>query len=439
MMFARKLLCCLLLLSSALAQAQTDKFALVGGTLIDGTGNNPVADSIILVNGDTIEAVGSIGRMAIPQDYRIISTEGLTVMPGLWDPHVHMLYNGHPDFTHWFETYSDQFGSVTIPASARQFLAAGVTSVRDLAVTTDDILAVRDKINSGQMPGPTIYAAGAALVPAGGPPRPHLLPFDDADHAEQLTREIISQGVDYIKIIGAVPAQQEAINRIVATAHQLDTPVTAHGRTDEELRVVLLAGVDEIQHIGTSSPEYPQDILALVRDRVENGPPVYWNPTIGMVLNVDELAADPEWLEDPKNFAGLTPEIEQDIRQALVNAQFNIPSREATDALRRKLQQLNELGVIFTFGSDNGTFGHPASEATWRELETWVFEMGMSPLRAIQWATADSARYVGVYEQVGSVSPGKRADIIAVKGSPLRHFSTLREPVMVFKNGERFK
>ncbi len=95
--------------------------------------------------------------------------------------------------------------------------------------------------------------------------------------------------------------------------------------------------------------------------------------------------------------------------------------------------------MIFTFGSDEGTFGHPASEATWRELETWVFELGMDPLVALKWATADSAAYMGVLDEVGTISPGKLADVIAVKGSPLRHFSTLREPAMVFKNGQRVK
>jgi imidazolonepropionase-like amidohydrolase len=91
------------------------------------------------------------------------------------------------------------------------------------------------------------------------------------------------------------------------------------------------------------------------------------------------------------------------------------------------------------FGSDEGSFGHPASESTWRELETWVFELGMSPLVAIKWATSDAAEYMGVGDEVGTITPGKLADIITVTGSPLRHFSTLREPAMVFKNGVRVR
>ena len=177
----------------------------------------------------------------------------------------------------------------------------------------------------------------------------------------------------------------------------------------------------------------------MVQERIQGGTPLYWNPTIGMILNTDELAADPEFLDDPKNFVGLPPEIEIDIRQAISNATFNVQPPTSSDTIKRKLQSLSERGVIFTFGSDEGTFGHPASESTWRELETWVFEMGMDPLVAIKWATADSAAYLGVADEVGTISPGMLADVIAVQGSPLRHFSTLREPVMVFKNGQRFK
>lgn len=434
------LLVALLTFFSNFILAQENKIALVGGLLIDGTGAEPVSNSIVLINNDRIEAVGTIGRLPIPDDYQLVSTEGMTVMPGLWDPHVHLLYNGHPDFAHWFSSYSDQFADITIPASARQFLMAGVTSVRDLAVNTDDIVSVRNRIESGELPGPTIYTSGSALVPADTPQtRRHIMPVKDVETAIRETKALISSGMDIIKVLGATTASQESMDAIVETAHAAGLRVTAHGREDEEIRVALRAGVDEIQHIGVSTPTYPEDILDLVEQRIAGGTPLYWNPTIGMILNTDELAADPEWLDDPKNFVGLPPEIELDIRQAIANAQFNVQPPAASDTIKRKLQSLGERGVIFTFGSDEGTFGHPASEATWRELETWVFELRMDPLVAIKWATADSAAYMGVLDEVGTITPGKLADVIAVTGSPLRHFSTLREPAMVFKKGQRFK
>lgn len=431
---------CLLSLVSCLCFAQQDKLALVGGLLIDGSGAQPIRNSIVLINGENIEAIGTIGRLPIPEDYQLISTEGMTLMPGLWDPHVHLLYNGHPDFAHWFSTYSDQFASVTIPASAHQFLMAGVTSVRDLAVNTRDIVSVRERIGKGEIPGPTIYAAGAALMPGDAPQSsPHIIPVGNDRQAVNETKRLIADGMDFIKILGATAETQNIVNVIVNTAHAAGVRVTAHGRTDDEIRVALVAGVDEIQHIGVDTPTFPEDILDLVQERIAGGTPLYWNPTVGMILNTDELAADPEWLDDPKNFLDLPAEIEVDIRQAIANATFTIQPTAAADTIKRKLQSLSERGVIMTFGSDEGTFGHPASESTWRELETWVFELGMDPLVAIKWATADSAAYMGVADKVGTLSAGKLADVMVVSGSPLRHFSTLRDPTMVFKNGKRVK
>jgi imidazolonepropionase-like amidohydrolase len=245
--------------------------------------------------------------------------------------------------------------------------------------------------------------------------------------------------MDFIKILGAVPESQNIVNAIVRTAHAAGIRVTAHGRNDDEIRVALIAGVDEIQHIGVDTPTFPEDILDLIEQRIASGIPLYWNPTVGMILNTDELAADPEWLDDPKNFLDLPPDMELDIRQAIARANFNVQPRTASDTIKRKLQSLSERGVIMVFGSDEGSFGHPASESTWRELETWVFELGMSPLVAIKWATSDAAEYMGVGDEVGTITPGKLADIITVTGSPLRHFSTLREPAMVFKNGVRVR
>lgn len=429
-----------LISNQALAQLDSTKYALVGGLLIDGSGSEPVRNSIVLINSNRIEAVGTIGRLAVPEDYQLVSTEGMTVMPGLWDPHVHLLYNGHPDFAHWFSTYSNQFASVTIPASAHQFLMAGVTSVRDLAANTRDIAKVRQRIEQGELPGPTIYAAGAALMPVDAPQTmPHIIPIDNDRKAINETKRLIADGMDFIKILGAAPQSQNIVNAIVRTAHAAGVRVTAHGRSDEEIRVALIAGVDEIQHIGIENPTYPEDILDLVEQRIASGIPLYWNPTVGTILNSDELAADPEWLDDPKNFLDLPANIERDIRQAIARANFNVQPRSAQETIKRKLQSLSERGVIMVFGSDEGTFGHPASEATWRELETWVFELGMSPLVAIKWATSDAAEYMGVGAEVGTITPGKLADIITVTGSPLRHFSTLREPEMVFKNGIRVR
>ena len=114
------------------AQTRASGIALVGGTLIDGTGAPPLRDSVVLVRGDRIERVGTVATLPVPAGYESISTEGMSVLPGLWDLHVHLIYNGHPTPGAWFK-HDAEFESTTVPGSARQMLMAGVTSVRDLA------------------------------------------------------------------------------------------------------------------------------------------------------------------------------------------------------------------------------------------------------------------------------------------------------------------
>src|SRR5215204_5364605 len=101
--------------------------ALVGGTLIDGFAGPPVQNSVVLIDGDKIAAVGRIGTLAVPAGAEVISTEGMTVLPGLWDMHVHLMINGHSDYTHWDKTYLSRFEKEIMPASANQLLRAGVT------------------------------------------------------------------------------------------------------------------------------------------------------------------------------------------------------------------------------------------------------------------------------------------------------------------------
>ena len=123
--------------------------ALVGGTLIDGFGGRPVRNSVILIDGERISAVGVQGTLAIPANAEVISTEGMSVLPGLWDMHVHLMLNGHSDYPHWDKTYPPLFESTIMPAGAKQLLLAGVTSARDLGAPLRASISVRDRINAG--------------------------------------------------------------------------------------------------------------------------------------------------------------------------------------------------------------------------------------------------------------------------------------------------
>src|SRR5215813_14308476 len=141
------------------AQPQTLE-ALVGGTLIDGYGSKPIRNSVIIIEGERIKAVGQVGVLPIPAGAEVISTEGMSVLPGLWDMHVHLMINGHSDYAHWDKTYPPLMETVIMPASARQLLMAGVTSARDLGGPLKASIAVRDRIRKGELPGPTLYVSG---------------------------------------------------------------------------------------------------------------------------------------------------------------------------------------------------------------------------------------------------------------------------------------
>ena len=412
--------------------------ALVGGTLIDGTSNPPVRNSVVLIRGTRIESVGTVGTLAVPAGYFTVSTDGMTVMPGLWDPHVHLLYGGHPDFAAWFTQHARDFEPVTIPASADALLSAGVTSVRDLGAPLAAIMAAKKRIASGEIPGPTIYAAGPVIMNGAPPYFTHTISVSSDADARAKVRQLITAGVDVIKVANAEQMPPAAPLAIVAEAHARGIKVTAHGRTDAEIRIGLAAGIDEFQHIGTDSPEYPPDVVAAIRQRMKTGPPLTWSVTVGTQLNADDLVSDPEFLDSPRNFRGLPLRIVNEVRAATAKAlaAAKPPSPDVARIVKRKAAQLRELGVEFVFGSDIGGFGAPAGEGTWRELEAWVRDLGIEPAAAIRKATSEAARAMGD-RQTGTLAASMNADIIVVPGNPLRDVNVLRDPAVIIKRGEK--
>ena len=427
--------------------SQSRPLALVGGTLIDGTGSAPTRDSVILIRGERIEKIGTTASLPVPNGYETVSTEGLTVLPGLWDLHVHLMYAGHPDPRYWFDTYTPQFEQVIIPASAEQMLMAGATTVRDLAAPPQPILAVKKRIASGQIPGPTLYVAGPALTKGASPTAVQTWNVSGAADAKAKTSQLIDAGVDWIKIINAEALTPEEMKAIVDTAHARGHKVAAHAFSEAEIRQGLIAGVDDFQHVRTQTTEYPPDIVALIRDRVRNGPPLYWTVTAGAngQLNAAYVASNPEFLDDPANFIGLPQPIVDDVRKAIAartqaGARRGVQSQDEINTIvKRKIAQIRDLGVQIVFGTDVGSWGEVTGHATWMEAELWVRELGMDPMSVLRGMTLDAARMMGADRDSGSMTEGKFADVIAVRGDPLRHIDVLREPRIVIKHGRRFK
>jgi imidazolonepropionase-like amidohydrolase len=423
--------------------ASARPLALVGGTLIDGSGAAPVRNSVVLVRGDRIERVGTGASLPVPAGYARISTEGMTVLPGLWDLHVHLIYSGHPNPGVWF-SHAPAFERVTIPASAHQMLMAGVTSARDMAAPADAIFAVKRRIASGMLPGPTLYAAGPALAklaPGQTTVTSQFLPIAGPADARAKVRQLVDGGADLIKIFFADRMTSEERTALVEEAHARGRKVAMHGQNDAEVRLGLAMGIDDFQHIGIDSPEFPSDIMASLRERVKGGPPLYWTPTVGAnnLLNADYVATKPEFLNDPEAFLDLPPALVDEVKRGW-QAYEPRAARAGTDAIvRRKIAQLGGAGVQLVFGSDEGSAGETARHATWMDADLWVRVLGMEPMTVLRAMTADAARAMGVEREVGTVVAGKRADIIAVAGDPLRHIDVLRQPQVVIARGRRYR
>jgi imidazolonepropionase-like amidohydrolase len=432
--------------ASGQAQSPSGLKALVGGTLIDGFGGRPIRNSVILVEGARITAVGTVDSLAVPKGAEVISTEGMSVLPGLWDMHVHLMLNGHSDYTHWDKTYLPKLDSIIMPASARQLLLAGVTSARDLGAPLEASISVRDRLNKGALQGATVYVSGPFIQHA---PYPGTEQFrwgvNGVDDARAKVRKLADASVDVIKLIDQDQMTMDEVRAVVEEAHRRNLPVVAHSHRPEEIRRGIAAGVDNFEHTGlAAAPEYPDDIIKMIRERAANmaAGPLFWTPTIEGLFNYEYVRDNPEHIDDPAWHEGLPKEIVEDIRKSVEHPErldyFRAtPSRRPT--LTRKFQQLRETGVTLLIGTDSGIPMKFHSGSTWRELDAWVNILGVDAMTTIRAATFWPAVAMRKEGEVGTISPGKYADIIAVKGDVLRYIALLQRVDLVMKRGQRVK
>jgi imidazolonepropionase-like amidohydrolase len=439
----RKLLLLLLALP-ILSHAQTK--ALVGGTLIDGYGGKPLANSVIIIEGERIKAIGTVGNIEVPKGAEVISTEGMSVMPGLWDMHVHLMINGHSDYTHWDKKYMKIHKDVIMPSSAHQLLLAGVTSARDLGGPLEASLSVRDRINKGEIPGPTMYMSGPFIQHE---PYPGTQEFrwgvKGAEDARAKVQKLVKAGVNCIKLIDQDEMTEAEYMAVVDEAHKNKLKVVAHSHRPDEIRRGMKAGVDNFEHTGlAAAPEYPDDIMAMIKERTAKMSlgPLYWTPTVEGLFNFEYTRDNPEVLDNTSWHLGLPDSIIQDIKQSLKHpgrlGYFGLnPIRKPT--LEKKIKQLKDAGVVLLIGTDSGIPMKFHSQSTWNELDVWVNKFGLDPMYTIRAATYWPAVMMGVEKDYGTIAEGKYADIIAVKGDVLRHMALLQDVKMVIKKGRRYK
>jgi imidazolonepropionase-like amidohydrolase len=325
-------------------------------------------------------------------------------------------------------------------------LMAGVTSARDLGGPLEASINVRDRIKKGEIPGPTLYVAGPFIQHEPYPGTEYFRwGVKGAEDARAKVRKLAEAGVDVIKLIDQDQMTLEEVQAVVDEAHKHKLPVVAHSHRPEEIRRGLLVGVDCFEHTGlAATPEYPADIIALLRERTAKMSlgPLFWTPTVEGLLNYEYIRDNPEQLDDPSWQVGLPQSIIDDIKASLKYPQrldyYQItPLRRPT--LARKFQQLSESGVVLLIGTDSGIPMNFHSQSTWHELDAWVNEFHVDPMFAIRAATYWPSVAMKVSDQVGTVSEGKYADIIAVRGDVLHHIDLLQDVDIVIKHGRRYK
>jgi imidazolonepropionase-like amidohydrolase len=425
------------LVASPLLAAQAPTLALVGGRIVDGFGGPVIENGVVLVAGERIVAVGARSDIVVPEGVRVVDTNGMTVLPGLCDMHVHLQLLGHGDYARWDELYRDRQQEI-MAIGARQLLEAGVTCARDLGGPLDDLVATRRRIAEGEIPGPRLFISGPFLQRAPYEPwqADYRWSVNGEDDARVKTRRLIDAGVDVIKLIDQDQLTSEEVSAIVETAHAAGKPVVAHAHRMDEIRVGLAHGVDNFEHTGLgTAPGYADDVLQALSERNTG---LYWTPTISP-LYVMQYTGEvfPERLDDPSWRAHVPAEMADEIRASLEHIPHLpyyalFPSR--IPLLPHKFEQIRATGVRLLIGTDSGIPSMFHTDSTWREMAKWV-ELGVPAMQVIQAATLWPGRFFGRTD-LGNIAAGSLADLIAVRGDPLTDMSVLRDVAVIVKNGE---
>jgi imidazolonepropionase-like amidohydrolase len=421
-----------------------EQLALVGGMLLDGYEVPPLHHAAVLIEGDTIKWVGRAAEATIPPDATVIDTRGRVMMPGMIELHAHLMHLGSKYAPLWEWAAEKGLMERVIEISARQFLMAGVTSVVDLGGPLEESLNVRERVARGEVPGARLFVSGF-VIQRGGPPGPNAWPavhpdrIDTPEDAARITEELAGAGVDVIKVrTNLTPAHYQAI---VEAAHRRNLLVHAHVYDEKDVRNALEAGVDVLTHAGSAgrTPPYTPE---LIRDIVNAGRPVVVTGThrtwiFPATVDFPERLQDPQLKADFGAEPGLWELVQKSFEHWHTLGYFQQVDREMFFR-ERGLKQFIEAGAVLGIGTDSGSPMNFNPEAMWREIKAHV-DMGMSPQRAISAATRIGARILGRGQDLGTIEPGKLADIIVVRGNPLFNIMALADVEVVVKDGVVYK
>ena len=411
--------------TGVLAQEQPARQVVVrAGRMLDVKTGNVLTNQAIVIDGDKITSFGPADNAKPPAGATVIDLPNATVLPGLIDAHTHITFN--PGDTGYTGLGISVPREALIGAkNARITLLAGFTTVRNVGATGYSDVALRDAINAGDVPGPRMLVSGPLMGITGGHCDNNLLPFEDhatregiADGVENVqhkVREIIKYGADLIKICatGGVMSKGDDPNAsqytleemkvIVAEAHRLGRKVAAHAHGAQGVQWASEAGVDSVEHGHLMND-------ASIATLKKNG--TYLVPTMYLM----------DWHKENAAKTNLPEYVRR--KMEMVSAVGQATAKKAFAA-----------GVKFGFGTDAAVYPHGLNA---HEFAVYV-RLGMTPLQAIQTATVNDADLLGWTDKIGTLEPGKFADIIAVDGNPLKDVTTLQNVKFVMKGGEVVK
>jgi imidazolonepropionase-like amidohydrolase len=402
---------------------------IYAGSLIDGRADTPRKSVTLVIDGERITAINA-GYTAPAAGDTIIDLKNATVTPGWIDCHVHLDQQSSP--TSYAERGTLNPGDNALRAAyyGKKTLLAGFTTVRVLGDTDGSSLALRKAIAAGQIDGPRIITAGKSIATTGGhadptnglsrelmgDPGPLEGVINGADEARKAVRQRYKEGSDCIKITAtggvlslATNGQNpqftpEELRAIIETAHEYGLKVAAHAHGTEGMKRAVEAGIDSIEH-GTYMTD---EVIALMK---AHG--TYYVPTIYAGRFVAEKA----------KIDGYFPAVVRPKAAAIG------PLIQAT------FQHAYESGVKIAFGTDMGVGPHGDNA---REF-LYMTEAGMPPMAAFKSATIEAAKLLGVDKDVGTLEPGKAADLVAVPGDPLTDMKVVLTPNFVMKAGVIYK
>ncbi len=383
--------------------------ALVGGTLIDGTGKEPVANTVILIEGDKIKEVGLVGKVKIPKDAQKIDASGKWILPGFIDCHIHLSSE-----TSDLEYYRDSNSLATLRALQlmNTYLRCGVTAVRDVGSHVEAMQALLRAQRNGYIDSIRLYPCGNLITITGG----HgygmhgSMAVDGPWEWRKAVRQMYAAGFKYIKI--SPQFTLEEARAAVEEARMLGLHITAHGGGFSDTipttmtRIAVEAGVECIEHWN----EMTDDVLDLMAERgVFDVPTLY---TYYASYQRDDIS------------------------------RFLIEKRGWSMAMHETLfKKAYQRKIVMGIGTDaNGEYRELYPQIYFEEMK-YFQRLGMSPMEVIVCATKNGARILGLEDELGTIEAGKAADLQILKGDPLKSFDNLGSPETVILRGKiyRFK